>query len=788
MRRAEPDLSVEEMLAADSYTVYLELRRVGTLARSEEVKSAVASLRLIGGEEAKPLIDIYGFVSNNAEALGESRVVVTSMPARAEVPQALMAVELESTEAAVAFEPKLRRMLGERVPQVKHAIAGVAPEPVVPKPDTVERARGAAKPPPADFALRRVGRWLLAADAPFTLKRLRGEESQPRLADSTRFQSVRARFASDSLFVYVDTNVAQQGWALQMQRASEGQQPPQDTTQTSVVVTQSAPGTAEPHVVIGIGPGTGEKPPDNPEAQPEPTGQPDETEPAPEMSAEERSAIDEEERTVAVADEAAEKAAAAPPSEEEVAVSGMGRVLSGLWGGVPRIPGAVALGASLDRGALAFRLAVENTPDGTISLIPFLPNVVSGPPVTGETASVAPADAELFIAGSLDWTQIYNSTLGSASVNPAALAASFSGDEGDAKAERQPTVDETVAAVEKLFGFKFKEDLLPALGNEVAISLPLNTGDFGLGRPRTGGEEKKEEHEAEPGFVFIAALNNPDRVREILPRALVVFGFASLGTPQRAEKRKGFDIHILGASDGFSYAIINNFLVGGELKAVRHCIDSFDARQTLASTNVYRDAIAWQTKQKLLHLYLSDSVMKSALEETKKRSGGSTDPVVRALLAQLEVAETAPASYEATNEGDVVMHEVRLPISLVRSYALTLAVSAKDYQVIMNEMMTVYALNRIAGAQSAYKDERKKGHFGTFEELVAEELLEKTFLENNEYKFELEIAGDKFEVSATPKSYGKTGRRSFILDQTGTVRAADHKGQPANTDDPAVEQ
>jgi uncharacterized protein DUF3352 len=783
-RRAEPDLSVEELLSADSYTVYLELRRVGTLARTEEVKSAVASLRLLGGEEAKPITDLYGFVFDNAEALGESRVVVNFMPARPGVPQALMAVELQSPEAAIAFEPKLRRLLGEKVPQVKKAVTGATPEPVVPKPDAGERAR-ATKPPAADFALRRVGRWLLAADAPFTLKRLRGEESQPRLADSPRFQSVRARFANDSLFVYVDTDVAQQGWALQMQRASES--PVSDPTQPS--------GTTSTEVNVGV---TGvevqatESVPA--ETQPELKGQPEVAEPAPEMSAEERAAIDEEERAAASADEASGSDAPPPPpppppSEEEVAVRGMDRVLRGLWGGVPRIPGAVALGAGLDRGALAVRLAVENTPDGTISIIPFLPNLVSGPPVTGETASVAPADAELFVAGSLDWTQIYNSTIGSASVNPAALAASFGGEEGDAKAERQPTVDETIAAVEKLFGFKFKEDLLPSLGNEVAISLPVSPSEFGLGRPRTGSDAmKEEEREAVPGFLYIAALNNPERLREILPRVLVVFGFASLDTPQLTEKRKGFDIQTLGSGGALSYTIINNFLVAGELKAVRHCVDSFDARQTLASTNVYRDAVAWQAKQKLVHLYLSDSIMKSALEQTKKRSGGSTDPIVRALLAQLEVAETAPASYEATNEGDVVMHEVRLPLSLVRTYALSLAVSAKDSAVLMNETMAVYALNRIAGAQSAYKEEKKKERFGTFEELIAEELLEKTFLENMEYKFELEIMGDKFEVSATPKTYGKTGRRSFLLDQTGTVRAADHKGQPANTDDPAVEQ
>jgi hypothetical protein len=463
-------------------------------------------------------------------------------------------------------------------------------------------------------------------------------------------------------------------------------------------------------------------------------------------------------------------------------------VLRGLWGGVPRIPGALALGARLDGGALAVRLAVENTPDGTVAIIPFLPNLVSGPPVTGETAAVAPADAELFVAGSLDWAQVYTQTLGAAAVNPAALAASFGGvDEGDAPAERQPTVDETVAAVEKLFGFKFKEDLLPALGNEVAVSLPLATGDFGLGRGRPR-DEKKEEREAEPGFLYLAALHNPDRVREILPRALIAFGLAAPGTPRRSEKRKGFDIQTLGAGEGLSYTFINNFLVAGELKAVRHCVDSFDARQTLASANAYRDAVAWQARQKLVHLYLSDSALGDAFEETKRRSGGSTDPVVRALLAQLEAAETAPASYEATDEGDFVIHEARFPVSLVRTYALTMAVAARDSAVINNEAMAVYALHRVARAELDYREVKKKGRYAALDELMAEGTLEKTFFEHMEYKFEVKLAGDEFEVSATPRSYGKTGRRSFYLDRKSQVHAADRGGEPATSDDPVVDQ
>jgi hypothetical protein len=155
---------------------------------------------------------------------------------------------------------------------------------------------------------------------------------------------------------------------------------------------------------------------------------------------------------------------------------------------------------------------------------------------------------------------------------------------------------------------------------------------------------------------------------------------------------------------------------------------------------------------------------------------------------QLETAEYAPVSYEATNEGDVLLHELRLPLSLVRSYATAMSVAVKDAPVITGETTAFYALQRIAAAELSYKNEKKKERFGTLEELVAEELLEKDFLEHMEYKIELTASGDKFEATATPKTYGKSGRRSFFIDESGTLRAADRKGQPATSADPEAEQ
>ena len=44
----------------------------------------------------------------------------------------------------------------------------------------------------------------------------------------------------------------------------------------------------------------------------------------------------------------------------------------------------------------------------------------------------------------------------------------------------------------------------------------------------------------------------------------------------------------------------------------------------------------------------------------------------------------------------------------------------------------------------------------------------------------------KFEISATPAAYGRTGRRSFLRDTEGTLHGADHQGAVGRETDPKV--
>jgi hypothetical protein len=773
-RAPESESTLEELVGADTYGAYVELRRLGTLAQASELKTAVAGMKLLGDTETKPVTDLIAFVTENYESLAEARAVVLFMAARPRVPEALLALEFATPRDAAAFEPKYRQFAEGQLKAYKTAKDSAEHHPP-------ERGRArkpeAKKPAASDYTIRRVGRLIISSEGTLSLKRLRGEESAPALADSTRFQSARTRFASDSLFVYVDTGVTIQGFTRLSQ--TDGTQDgatleptvtmKSETTRTEVAVI--APETS----AMGIG---NEPPP--PEPTPEET--PD-AEGGDEGSGEEGG----DGRAVVATIEAVK------PSEEQVAVASMGNVMRSLWGGMPRIPGAFALGVRLDGGALALRLAVENSPDGRINVLPFLPNFVAGPPVTAEAAEVAPADADIFFTTSLDWEQLYTSTIGTASLGP--LGSSYSvagvivGGAGgptveDADVVKPPKPEEAVAVIEKLFGFKFKEDLIPSLGNEVAFSMPFDANDLGLvsGRRRS---RKKEEKESEAGIVVIVTLNDAEKVQKILPRVLVALGFVPFGEgAAQTERREGFDIR---SSGGLTYTFINRFLImGADVKAVRHVVDSYAARRTLAATDSYRDSTGWQAPQKLVQAFVSEALMRSTVEETKRRSGTSTDPLVRTLLAQLDVPPES-ASFETTNEGDSVVHEVRVPVSMLQTYSLALMVGARDAPVLTGEMMANFALYEIQDAEETFKEEKKKGRYGTLEELIAEKILDKSFAEHLGYRIEINASGERFDVTATPKEYGKSGRLSFFLDQTGTMRAADHQGKSADASDPPVD-
>jgi hypothetical protein len=786
-RREGKETAFESLVAADAYGIVVEVRKVGQLSQNADLKTALAALRL-SGEMPKEIGDLLSFLNQHAEALGEARYVLTMMPAAPGLPLSVSALEFPTSEAAAAFEPKYRALVSEQMKAYKKANPANAP--------------GLPKMPEINLDIRRVGNVLLLGTERFTLKQLRGDGAG-LLSESVRFQTMRGRFASESLFVYVDTGAVQRGWATQVEAARKQAEEmqaaaqaagddeaavgiKQDALSPSLTVEPAAPATQEGATTTETAV-TSETP--APVTAGAEEGEGEEGEMLTDLTPEEMAAIK------------AEEEAARPPqaSEEQVAVRQFTSLLRGWEGGSPRIPETFAVAAALEGGTVVVRAAVANTPDGAVNLIPFLPNVFNGPPVSSESATVAPADTDVFFSTSLEWSRIFNGLLAAADEQAARVGATMETENPQASevqsvamslgSDGKPAMSGAIIeSVEKLFGFKFKEDLLPSLGHEVAFSVPLSFFTSNMMSDlakKEQAEKEKAEKAARPGFVVLVALNDADKVRKILPRVALAFGMAAPDATAQTERREGFDIQSLGS---FSYVIINNHLaIAEDVRAVRHVVDSFSRRQTLDATSKFRDATSWQARQRVAQVFVADSLMKYAQDDARKTASLSTDPLVAAVASQLD-ATPEPAAYVATNEGDSLIHEVHLPLNLIKTYAASIMISAKEAPIRGNESMARYAMSGIASAQERFKVEKQMQRYGTIEELIKEDLIEKwVFERQQEYKVELTVSGDKFEATAVPTNYGKTGRRSFFVDETGVVRAADHQGKPATVEDPPVD-
>jgi hypothetical protein len=72
------------------------------------------------------------------------------------------------------------------------------------------------------------------------------------------------------------------------------------------------------------------------------------------------------------------------------------------------------------------------------------------------------------------------------------------------------------------------------------------------------------------------------------------------------------------------------------------------------------------------------------------------------------------------------------------------------------------------------------------DQLTAAKMFPKEMIDNTGYKFEFTVSGDKFELSAVPLEYGKSGNMSLFIDQTLVLRGGDRSGAVATASDPPI--
>jgi hypothetical protein len=106
---------------------------------------------------------------------------------------------------------------------------------------------------------------------------------------------------------------------------------------------------------------------------------------------------------------------------------------------------------------------------------------------------------------------------------------------------------------------------------------------------------------------------------------------------------------------------------------------------------------------------------------------------------------------------------------------------------LQNERTAMGMMYLIVYSEQQYKTKKGAGAYGTIEDLIAADLYNKEMAEKSGYRFELTVNGDKFEATAVPLEYGKSGTLSLFVDQTGVLRGGDRNGAPATASDPPIQ-
>jgi type IV pilus assembly protein PilA len=140
-----------------------------------------------------------------------------------------------------------------------------------------------------------------------------------------------------------------------------------------------------------------------------------------------------------------------------------------------------------------------------------------------------------------------------------------------------------------------------------------------------------------------------------------------------------------------------------------------------------------------------------------------------------------------------------VPFALIAAIAIPNLLMSR---MLANEAGAIGHLRRLGTAEATYQSTLGRGrNFGSMEDLIASGAIPQNSGSKNGYQFKIKLldlkgnaalAGDsdaiRFEVVATPISYGSTGRRSFYVSEEYVIRCADKRGKEATRSDPDVDE
>jgi hypothetical protein len=318
-------------------------------------------------------------------------------------------------------------------------------------------------------------------------------------------------------------------------------------------------------------------------------------------------------------------------------------VLAGLGSG----PYAIAMGGSLQGDAVTVRaLMLFNSKQGKSSLLGLFGSVTSATQMgQSVAANFASPDADIFIDLMLDWDKLYDSIQ------------SVFGMIAGAQSNGSYQADQDLFAMaEASFGFSIKNDLIPTLGNELALSISGFEGFLTRSISQPGIRKAVAAQKmSTPRFMLMVALKDPAKFEKLIARLVSQTGSQPLA-------RVTYRNATISYSKSVAYAVTDNFfMIGGSLNDIRRAMDAHALGASLATTADFRAAVG-PPRQTMMQAYISSN-LSNKLYESVLAEAAKSNPALKE-LAPKTAQMRSPIGLAMLPDSDGLMIEMRVPTSL----------------------------------------------------------------------------------------------------------------------------
>ncbi len=519
---------------------------------------------------------------------------------------------------------------------------------------------------------------------------------------------------------------------------------------------------------------------------------------------------------------------------------GFSSMVSGLLGAVA-IKSA-ALASTFEREGMVDRLQINLDP----AKKNLLTTIFSGPKGEFKAPQMVPAGTEILVSHSLDWVKLYDEIFVKMFYGMQATQEMMQKYNAEDEAKRKEAaasnqkppernydetqqrmaaemteekmakaVKEQEAKMDQELGFVLRDELAKDLGNEITVA-------YGIPKLMVAAVDADGKKKDDDGYAVFIGIKDRVATQQALIKAFAYFTGGMMGggnrddaqqnaPPKTDEQRKQeremrnqnaqsawammpTEIYkkveiksVFAAYLGFS----DEFMIVADSKeTIKQMLDLSEGGRAMAGDYNYSRAmngVGSATTKVFVGPKMFDGLLNDFIKSwVANPAEMEADPSAR---TPLNVPATVAAVIEA--DANSIKLEAFSPLGIAGTFALWSFGSDVGRGTERKETDARYKLRELAKAEKAYAKKNQK-RYASLETLA--KVKDVTFKveslkdEGNNYKFAFKLKPNSkgYEATATPIKYGRQGRQSFFIDESGKLRSADNQGAVATVADEEI--